>query len=187
MNEWQTPESEIERELSGQERTLWAGRPRQGIVFRPSDAFMIPFSLLWGGFAIFWEATAIVSGAPFFFTLWGIPFVLVGLYFIFGRFLVDAKQRERTFYGVTNQRIVIVSGITSRKVKSLNLRTLSDVSLTEKHDRSGTITFGPANPMYAWWGGTAWPGMPQPARTFEMIPEAKGVYELIRDAQSVHL
>lgn len=184
MNTWQTAESELKRELSGQEQVVWAGRPRQGVVLRPSDAFMIPFSLLWGGFAIFWETGVIISGAPFFFMLWGIPFVLVGLYIIFGRFIVDAKQRERTFYGVTNQRVVIVSGLTSRKVKSLNLRTLSDVSLSEKSDRSGTITFGPSHPMSGWWGGTTWPGMPQAVPSFEMIPDAKNVYEKIREVQS---
>lgn len=145
---------------------------------------MIPFSLLWGGFAIFWEATVITSGAPLFFMLWGTPFVLVGLYMIFGRFFVDAKQRERTFYGVTDQRIIIVSGLTSRKVKSLNLRMLSDVSLSEKSDRSGTITFGPGNPMSWWQGGMPWPGTPQAASTCEMVPESKTVYEKIREAQS---
>jgi hypothetical protein len=88
----QTPDNEISRELAGQERLIWNGRPHQGIVIRPSDGFMIPFSLLWCSFAIFWETSVIKSGAPFFFMLWGIPFVLVGLYFIFGRFLVDAKR-----------------------------------------------------------------------------------------------
>lgn len=184
MNTWQTPDSEIRRELSAQERVLWSGRPRRGIVLRPSDVFMIPFSLLWGGFAIFWEFSVINSGAPFFFMLWGIPFILVGLYMIFGRFFVDAKQRERTFYGLTDQRVVVVSGLTSRKVKSLSLRTLTDVTLTEKSDRSGTISFGPTNPMASWWGGTAWPGAPQAAPSFEMIPDAKRVYEQIREAQS---
>ena len=184
MDTWQTAEAEIRRELTGQERIIWTGRPRQGIVMRPSDGIMIPFSLLWGGFAIFWETGAIRSGAPFFFMLWGIPFVLVGLYMIFGRFFVDSKQRERTFYGLTDQRVIIVSGLTGRKVKSLNLRTLSDVSLNEKSDRTGTITFGPTNPMASWWGGTAWPGAPQGAPSFEMIPDAKRIYEQLREAQS---
>ena len=184
MDTRQAPDTEIRRELTGQERIIWTGRPRQGIVTRPSDGFMIPFSLLWGGFAIFWETGVIKSGAPFFFMLWGIPFVLVGLYIIFGRFLVDAKQREGTFYGLTDQRVIIVSGLTSRKVKSLNLRTLSDVSLSEKSDRTGTITFGPTNPMASWWGGTPWPGVPQAGPSFEMISDAKRIYEQLREAQS---
>src|SRR6266850_5154513 len=124
--------SVIASELGACERLLWSGRPAQGIVLRPSDAFLIPFSLLWGGFAMFWEYLVVTTArAPFFFMLWGIPFVCMGLHLIFGRFLLDAKQRSNTFYGVTNQRIIIVSGISSRKIKSLNVRTLSDVSLDE--------------------------------------------------------
>src|SRR6266850_4236812 len=71
------PASEIERELSSGERLLWSGQPQRGIRLRPSDTFVIPFSLLWCGFAIFWEAGVITTRAPFFFKLWGTPFVLV--------------------------------------------------------------------------------------------------------------
>jgi hypothetical protein len=145
---------------------------------------MIPFSLLWGGFALFWEASVLTTDAPFFFKLWGIPFVLAGVYIIFGRFIVDAKQRTKTFYAVTNERVIIISGLFSRKVKSLNLRTLTDISLDEKSDGSGTISFGSSNSSPWWSSGMAFPGWgPQPAPSFELIQAAKSVYETIRNAQ----
>ena len=43
-------------ELARNEKLLWSGQPRGGIKFRAADALMIPFSLMWGGFAVFWEA-----------------------------------------------------------------------------------------------------------------------------------
>ncbi len=184
MDLLQAEESAITVELAGGERLLWAGQPRQGIVLRPSDAFMIPFSLFWGGFAIFWEAGVIASGAPWFFVLWGIPFVVVGLYLIVGRFFWDARRRSRTFYALSDQRVIIISGGTSRKVTSLNLRTLSDISLTEKSDGTGTITFGPTHPLAGWGNGTTWPGAPQGPPSFEMISDAKDVSSLVRQVQS---
>jgi hypothetical protein len=185
-------DAQIRNELNQEETLLWSGQPRQGIVFRAYDIFLIPFSLMWGGFAIFWEFTAIFgiphSKAPtpviILFPLWGIPFVLVGLYLIFGRFIVDAKRRMKTYYGLTSQRIIIVSGIFSRKVKSMNLRTLTDISLDEKSNGTGTITFGPPPPMAQWSGGTAWPGMTNMVPSFELIQNAKEVYEKVRNAQS---
>jgi hypothetical protein len=49
------PASEIQPELSPGERLLWSGQPRGGIHLRAADAYVIPFSILWCGFAIFWE------------------------------------------------------------------------------------------------------------------------------------
>ena len=168
---------QLTRELGGGEKLLWSGRPRQGLMLRSSDALLIPFSLLWGGFAVFWEASVILSGAPVFFTLWGVPFVAIGLYITVGRFFVDARVRERTAYGLTNERIVIVSGLFKSSVKSLSLRTLSDMSLKERRDGSGTITFGPTGNFVASRNGRTAP----PA--FEGIAHARSVYEAIRDAQ----
>jgi hypothetical protein len=94
-------------------------------------------------------------------------------------------QRTRTYYAVTGERIIIVSGIASREVKSLPLQTLSEMTLREKSDGSGTITFGPVDPRYAMWAGTAWPGMGKRLPpSFELIPNVRSVYDTIRELQA---
>lgn len=181
---WHEASSSIQTYLTPNETLLWSGQPRKGLALRPTDALLIPFSLMWGGFAFFWEASVIISDAPFFFKLWGIPFVLVGFYLIVGRFFVDAQQRGKTYYGLTNERVVIVSGLINQQVKSLNLRTLGDISMSQKADGSGTITFGTTGPFN--WGnaGFTWPGnRTQTVPCFEMIPQVKQVYDSIRAAQ----
>jgi hypothetical protein len=181
-------EQALRPELGSDERLLWSGMPGQGIRFRAGDIFMVPFSLLWAGFAFFWEYSVNSAGAPLLFQLWGIPFVLVGLYIVIGRFFLDSYQRARTYYGVTNQRVIILSGLMSRQVKSLTLEGLDDISLSERSDQSGTVTFGPINPMYAMWSGTSWPGMGKRlAPAFDMVDEARRVYDLVRDAQRARM
>ena len=182
MDEWLTPESVIDREPAPGEKLIWSGRPSQGIMLRAYDALLIPFSLLWTGFAVFWEYSAIASGDSFA-ILWGLPFVALGLYITVGRFALDAKRRQRTFYGLTNQRVTVIAGIVSRKVTSLNLRTVSNITLSEKHDGKGTISFGPIHPMAWCWESTLWAGVPHGGPSFEMIFDAKKVYEQIRAAE----
>lgn len=173
----------IQKELSVGESLLWSGRPKQGLLLRGSDALLIPFSLLWGGFAIFWEFSAYSSGAPAFFLLFGSVFVLIGLYFIVGRFFVDALMRKHTYYGVTNDRVLILSGFPVRKTKSLNLKTLTDISFSNKADGTGSITFGTQHPMAGWMSGLSWPGMgPYQSPGFDLVKDVKAVYEVIREA-----
>jgi hypothetical protein len=175
---------ELQRELAPQEKLLWVGQPRQGLLLRSADAFLIPFSLLWGGFAVFWEASVVRTGAPFFFKLWGVPFVLVGVYIVLGRFFVDARQRRRTFYGVSNQRVIIVAGLFGRSIQSLDLGSLPGLSLDERTSGQGTISFGTGQWPYAWMQGTGWPtGRGRYAPCFDSIADARQVYELIRRAQ----
>lgn len=166
------------------EQILWQGQPKQGILLRAADIFLIPFSLIWGGFAIFWEVGVITAGAPFFFTLWGIPFVLIGLYLIVGRFFVDALQRWKTHYALSDERVIITSGLLNRSVKSVSLRSLADVSLSQSRGSRGTITLGPTQPLSWMYAGTAWPGAGRhTAPTLELIENAQMVYDQIRAAQ----
>ncbi len=174
----------IQNEISSHENLLWSGRPRQGLVFRTSDIFLVPFSLVWAGFAFTWEL-AVLAGGIGCFGIWGIPFVLVGIYITVGRFFVDSYVRRNTYYGLTNERVIIISGLLRCETKSLNLRTASDITMSQRGDGKGTITFG-AVPAYArMYQGMHWPGaMHQMPAQFELIPDVQYVYEKILEVQN---
>ena len=174
--------SKLREHLDGNETLLWAGKPKSGITFRTADFFLIPFSILFCGFAIFWVKIASQGSAIF--ALFGIPFVIVGLIFVFGRFIIDSKQREHTIYGLTENRILIKSGVFSKKIKSLNIKTLSHIELNEKANGRGTISIGPTNPYLIWGNGMSWwPGMKTNPQ-LEMIQNARKVYNQIVEIQN---
>lgn len=90
MNDFQSL-NPFQSYLFPRERVLWTGQPKQGIALSGRDALLIPFSLLWGGFAIFWNVGVWTfpktgQSVDWFMPLWGLPFLFVGLYLIFGRF-----------------------------------------------------------------------------------------------------
>jgi hypothetical protein len=176
-------QEELQKHIDANEKLIWTGQPKKGIIFRTADIFMIPFSLLWCGFAIFWFYTAITSGAPIFFALFGVPFVAIGLTFVFGRFIIDAKQRAHTFYGITHERIIIKSGIFKISIKSLPIKNQTEIECEEKPDGSGTINFGTKNPMMVWGNGMNWwPGV-KVTPSLDSIPEARKVYQQILSLQ----
>jgi hypothetical protein len=177
------PPPEITASLDRGERVIWSGRPRQGLMLRGMDAFAIPFALLWTSVPLIAALAALVSPKGDRFALLPtIPFVLIGLYLLVGRFFVDAAQRRHTFYALTDERILIVSGIWSRDTRSLSLRMLEQVDLSARTSGWGTIKFGRGA-----FGSFAMPGWPgtkgyQPPM-FERIPDAAAVAKLVRDAQ----
>ena len=171
----------IQFPLERGEKLLWSGTPKNGLMLRPTDTLAIPFSLMWGGFAIFWESGVVTSGAPVFMRLWGIPFVLIGIYMIVGRFFYDAWRRGNTTYGLTTSRAIIATAGPFPALKSLDLRTVTDVNLTERPDGTGTIAFGKEKtPVFRAWN--PWTGAPA-VPSFEMIPNAKLVYDMLCEAQ----
>lgn len=175
----------IQRELEPKEKLLWLGRPKQGLQFRGSDVFLIAFGLLWGGIALFWRGVVEAIGAPSFFLWFGGIVFLFGLYFIVGRFWWDASRRKNTYYGISNERVIIVTGRFQKQVKSLNIKTLSDVSIAEKANGRGTIYLGPTSYFESRYGRRAWPGFTLGTPKLEAIEEAKRVYNILRDAQRV--
>jgi hypothetical protein len=174
---------EITDVLDRGERVLWSGQPQQGPKLHGTDAFAIPFALLWTGVPLFGVLGTLKGPKGNTFALVpAIPFVLIGLYLLIGRFFVDAAQRRRTFYAVTNERVLIVSGLSSRNVQSLSLRTLDQVNVSSRASGRGTIMFGRS--MYGSFALPGWPGMGRYLPPmFDRIADAAEVAKLIRDAQ----
>ena len=154
--------SELQSELGSGESLLWAGQPQRKVIFHSRDWFAIPFSLMWGGFAIFWEMG--VTGfwgnpesshtGPSLFVLWGIPFVVIGQYLIWGRFLYVGWKKTRTFYGVTNKRVLVLNAGNNRRVTDAFLSNLDSVSLSTRPDGIGTIEFVPEPEPQSTWGSS---------------------------------
>ena len=177
----------IQKYLNSGERLLWVGRPPQGIMLRQTDWTLIPFSLLWGGFAICWECAACgVFGRGRFNpcpATFGLPFVAVGLYIIVGRFFYDAWERSRTWYALTDRRALILCVGQSVCLNGVALTEMPALRLQQFADGRGTITFAPqAVDPYFKRGGIADYGRPSEP-CFERIESAREVYEMIQGAK----
>lgn len=167
------------RLLSG-ERIVWSGDPGQGLILFPRDALLIPFSLVWCGFAVFWTVSANGMGAPGFFDLWGAMFICIGLYFVFGRFLVDAWVCRGMRYAVTDRRVLIARSGPFRKFTAIGLSQLPDIDLSERANGRGTIRFGQGGSMWGNWSMGLWNPVFDSTPQFIAIDDAHRVFDLIQ-------
>ena len=62
------------------ERLLWAGRPKQGLLLRGEDAWLIPFALIWSFFSLPGDFARLLSGGGFDF--FSFLFAIVGFYLL---------------------------------------------------------------------------------------------------------
>lgn len=182
----------VERHLSGPERIEWVGRPDPTKRFTPADRYLVPFSLFWGGFAIFWLVGATASGGAF--GLFGIPFVAIGLYFIFGRFIYKANRKRRTVYAVTNRRVLeIVDGRKGESVTAVYLRSIPNISTSAVSNGEGSVEFGLSSRMDQYYANTGMEFFGRGSLTsgvsFYDIAEPERVAELVerlREADRAH-
>jgi hypothetical protein len=164
------------------EKIVWWGQPARGLLLTSQDWFLIPFSLLWGGFAIFWESSVLNTNGPIFMKLWGVPFVLIGLYLVAGRFLFDAWIRRGMYYAVTNKRILILRSGPFSKFTAMSLDQLPDVNLNEYADGRGTIRFGTSTPFAAGRGFSSSTPSLDPTPQFIAMKDARRVFDYIQGA-----
>ncbi len=182
----------VRPELTSGESILWAAQPSTSVIFHREDLTLVPFSLFWGGFAIFWEAgvaglwggPAKGAGPSLFMMLWGVPFVLIGQYLIWGRFLVAAWKKRRTFYALTNRRAIVVQNGWSRQTASAYVDTLPTLIKESSANGIGTLRFSPADSMWSgrrgnWgvWDGMGVGSMP----VFRDIEDMETAYRLVSE------
>ncbi len=126
--------------LQGGETALWSGQPEGGIVFRPLDIFIIPFSILWIGMVLssflnIFSATG--SSIP---TLTDFLFLFIGVYITAGRFIVDIIRRRGTKYFVSDKRAIITTSFPMRRTQTKNIT--KGMSLGYDEGKSSTVWFG---------------------------------------------
>ena len=186
MDDWMTTSDSpfAERLLRG-EKVIWRGRPKQGLMLTRRDALLIPFSLVWGGFTIFWESTVLrMQNVPLFMALFGAVFVLIGLFLIIGRFFVDAWIRTGVFYALTDRRILILRSRPSMSFQAVSLDRLPEATLNETSNGRGTIRFGPALSIWnnrAMGGFGAWVASLDPIPQFLAIDDVKKVFASLQE------
>ena len=144
---------------------------------------MIPFTLLWGGFVVFWLLAVSgiwgifrnSSGAlEYFGLIWGSALVLIGQYMIWGRFIHLRWRKQRTVYALTNRRALIVeSGFRNRKSCSAFFAELSMLDKHVRPDGIGSISFG--GPVIGQWRRR---GIPPRPPTFDDVDQVDTVYQI---------
>jgi hypothetical protein len=162
------------------ELVLWLGNPGRGLLFTECDVLRILLGLFLLPVVVFF---AVVSpdSFPLLFRTAVVYFILADIYLIFGQYVFDAWLRGKTWYAVTNRRILIArSGLFARFV-ALDRDRLPKLRLSENSGRYGTIRFG--DEASTWAPGNRFLYMPpslDPTPRFIGIANARDVYRLIR-------
>lgn len=130
--------------LSPGERLLWQARPAADIRLGDFLSVRLPFGLVFAGFAVFWmsAAFAMTRQADGFdvFPLFGIPFLLVGLYMAIGVPFWDAYERAHSWYALSDRAAYIATELFGRR--KLARYPVADMNAIELEDgETGTVWF----------------------------------------------
>lgn len=169
-------------DLRKNENLLWIGQPRCDFVFVPYDwvlvtsalAVLVLATLLW-----FTNDTVFDNSWVAIFCLFALG---IGTYSL-ARFPLDLIRRRKTFFLVTNQRIIVkISTCLERTLKSVEYSSDFELSITSSPHDSFTIYFGRSNnflnliyppnyPLFDWI-------LPP---SFYFLSDTSSVVEIIRD------
>lgn len=130
----------LDQELAQGERLVWAAQPDPAAYAR--GAWIgVPFGVIFIAFSIFWMTGTTRAGAPTFFTLFGIPFVLIGLGVMTSP-LWRRRQARRVIYALTDQRaLVIEHRRRGTQVRSFSSAAVPSINRFERAGGVGDLVF----------------------------------------------
>ena len=182
----------LQSELFPGEKLLWHGRPLQGMHFERSDIGGYVIGILLLGTVVVlsllifeflpvpdqWKEGASALEPKVACAFWSVALLPIALYCLGGGKWLDARFRSKLFYGVTNERILILreQRRNSQALTSLRLRDVPHLSLIVNQDGTGSLIFAP-RPVSAPNQSAAY------GINFRLIPEVRKVYTLIRSIQ----
>lgn len=174
------------------ERVLWSGRPKSGLRMEGRDFVNLPFGIVFTGFALFWTTMAFSltrsanTPTPFriFFPLFGVPFMLAGLWVMFGSIIARSIHSKKTAYAITERRIITVIEGGNRTVTSIDLERILSTTLTEGKDGIGSISYSISSRDLERLriGGRL--SNPLNAMTLESIADAASAYRTLESARA---
>jgi hypothetical protein len=176
----------IQIKLRGDEQFLWSGVPVQGIRWCKSDWMAVPLKLLLCAASLEWVYLATTSGASLAFIAFGVPAALATSYALASHFFVEARTRKQTEYGVTNQRVIIVTGSSLNAVtRSFPLEALEKVVVQVHANLKGNIELNsPPSEIANQINNRSLARGVSAGYELEGIDDAQIVYELIIKARS---
>lgn len=92
------------------EEIFWFGTPETLRYFSRTDIFLIPLTLILGGFLFSYAYSSMMlmlRGQSMTFALSGITMLLIAVYLVFGRIWYRHKRISRNLYFVTNARVFV--------------------------------------------------------------------------------
>ena len=135
----------LSAELSPGEKTLWIGQPipaKLAVSTIPFTLFAIP----WTAFVLYWTVSAgfkylDFKNPAFYFSLFGIPFVLIGIAMLFSP-VFAYRSAEKTVCVITDRRAIIIRQLLrSFEIRSFRPDQLRNTSTIEDAKGNGSIIF----------------------------------------------
>lgn len=145
-------------DLQDDELALWAGQPNTAVHFNAADLLLIPLSI-WIGLSILRSGIIILERAVsgnytieqvMMSAALSVPFISAGFYLLIGRFFYKMWQKKRTYYVLTNKRILVLTFTRGRRLSEQSIDDLPALHLTSGLLGTGTITFG-RSPFASSW------------------------------------
>lgn len=187
-------DSTIHNKLLPGEEILWEGQSQNTNSMNLSKGCSSIFGIFWLGLTLFWTigafiATRQATGTDAFssimqiiFPLFGLPFVSIGVFLVFGAPIKRKKKNQSTYYYVTDKRIIInIDTQKSPFFTSVFMHDLKGIHTIKNRDNTGNIIFENhfIGRTYSSQGYSTPNIMPGVSNCFYRIADADDVYKLI--------